>query len=80
MDLVTTDVSASTYTARWTARGERIVFELAGRGQGWVGIGFSYNQIMVIVLSYYFYKFNIVYLIRLNLILFLEQLMKQATS
>ena len=52
MDFVSTDASASTYTARWRAQGERIVFELAGRGQGWVGIGFSYNQLMVIVLSY----------------------------
>ena len=55
VDLVSTDISASTYTARWRAQGERIVFELAGRGQGWVGIGFSYNRIMVIVLSYYLY-------------------------
>ena len=55
VDLVSTDASASTYTAKWRARGERIAFELAGRGQGWVGIGFSYNQIMVLVLSYYFY-------------------------
>ena len=55
MDLGTIDASASTYTARWRAQGERIVFELAGRGQGWVGIGFSYNRLMVIMLPYYFY-------------------------
>ena len=53
VDLVSTDDSGSTFTARWRARGNRVEFELTGRGQGWVGIGFSYNRIMVIVLCYY---------------------------
>ena len=37
----------STYTASWRAQGDRIEFELTGSGQGWVGIGFSHNRMMV---------------------------------
>ena len=55
MNLTSTDASLSTYTARWRARGDRVEFELTARGQGWVGIGFSHDRMMVtILLSCYF--------------------------
>jgi len=39
--------SISNYTAMWRSRGNRVEFALTGSGQGWVGIGFSHNQMMV---------------------------------
>jgi len=46
VELEATD-GTSNYTANWRGRGDRVEFELTGRGQGWVGIGFSHNRIMV---------------------------------
>jgi len=42
--------SISNYTAMWRSRGNRVEFELTGSGQGWVGIGFSHNRLMVTIL------------------------------
>jgi len=46
VELEATDGS-SNYTANWRGRDDRVEFLLTGRGQGWVGIGFSHNRIMV---------------------------------
>ena len=39
----------SNYTAKWRGRGDRVEFELTGTVEGWVGIGFSHNRMMVII-------------------------------
>lgn len=49
VNLTSTD-GLSTYTARWRSREDRVEFVLMGRGQGWVGIGFSHNNMMVTIL------------------------------
>ena len=49
VELTSTD-GLSRYTASWRGRRNRVEFELTGRGQGWVGIGFSENRISVIIL------------------------------
>ena len=48
VELLSTD-NASSYTANWRGRGNRVEFVLTGRGQGWVGIGFSENRMMVMI-------------------------------
>ena len=48
VELTSTD-NLSNYTADWRGRGNRVEFVLTGRGQGWVGIGFSENRIMVMI-------------------------------
>ena len=53
--------NASSYTADWRGRGNRVEFVLTGRGQGWVGIGFSENRMMVMIsLSYLLAKHFII--------------------
>ena len=49
MNLTSTD-NLSNYTANWRTRGDRVEFILTGEVQGWVGIGFSHNQMMVTIL------------------------------
>ena len=39
------------YIATWRTRGDRVEFNIAAQTQGWVGIGFSTNQMMVSTLS-----------------------------
>ena len=39
------------YIATWRTRGDRVEFNIAAQTQGWVGIGFSTNQVMVSTLS-----------------------------
>ena len=39
------------YIATWRTRGDRVEFTIAAQTQGWVGIGFSTNQMMVSTLS-----------------------------
>ena len=39
--------NVSSYSAKWRGRGDRVEFELIGEGEGWVGIGFSHNRMMV---------------------------------
>ena len=48
VELLSSD-NASSYTAYWRERGNRVEFVLTGRGQGWVGIGFSENRMMVMI-------------------------------
>ena len=47
---LTTSNNLSSYQAEWRSRGDRVVFTLGGEGQGWVGIGFSHNRMMVTIL------------------------------
>ena len=47
MNLTTSD-NLSSYQAKWRSQGDRVDFLLTGEGQGWVGIGFSHNRMMVI--------------------------------
>ena len=49
MNLTSTD-TLSNYIADWRTRGDRVEFILTGEGQGWVGIGFSHNRMMVTIL------------------------------
>ena len=35
------------YIATWRTRGDKVEFNIAAQTQGWVGIGFSTNQMMV---------------------------------
>ena len=46
VNLTSTD-GLSSYTASWRGRGDRVEFKLTGEGDGWVGIGFSHNRMMV---------------------------------
>ena len=39
------------YIATWRTRGDRVEFNILAQTQGWVGIGFSTNQMMVSTLS-----------------------------
>ena len=58
MNLTSTD-NLSNYTAEWRSRGDRIEFTLTGAGQGWVGIGFSHNRMMVTILFVFHYLLRI---------------------
>ena len=40
------------YIATWRTRGDRVEFNIAAQTQGWVGIGFSTNQMMVSTLCH----------------------------
>ena len=52
VNLTSTDRDrVSSYTARWRVRGDRVEFALTGEGDGWVGIGFSHNRMMVKMFS-----------------------------
>ena len=50
VSLTSTD-GLSSYTASWRGRGDRVEFVLTGEGDGWVGIGFSHNRMMVKMFS-----------------------------
>ena len=48
------------YIATWRTRGNRVEFNIAAQIQGWVGIGFSTNQLMVSYFHIYcYYQFKI---------------------
>ena len=51
MILTSTD-KLSNYTAEWRSRGDRVMFILTGAGQGWVGIGFSHDRMMVTIFCF----------------------------
>ena len=51
--LTSTD-GVSHYTAKWRGRGNRVEFELTSTVEGWVGIGFSHNRIMVIIFCHFY--------------------------
>ena len=35
------------YIATWRTRGDKVEFNIVAQTQGWIGIGFSTNQMMV---------------------------------
>ena len=49
---LTSSDGLSNYSASWRGEANRVEFELTGRGLGWVGIGFSHDRRMVIILFY----------------------------
>ena len=58
MNLTTSD-NLSSYQAEWRSRGDRVVFSLRAEGQGWVGIGFSHNRMMVTILFFSLFVKNL---------------------
>ena len=54
VELTSTD-HVTSYTASWRGRGNKVEFELTARGQGWVGIGFSEDRIMVTILCHFYF-------------------------
>ena len=51
------------YIATWRTRGDRVEFTIAAQTQGWVGIGFSTNQMMVSTFCEYHHDFYCPFLI-----------------